>query len=105
MSGKKRPTIAARLPSPSAEAAAFIAGGAERAPRAPAGASKRSRAPVGARDSTVRRQDGRVLKKLHVYVPAELGDELTAFCRASGREQSHVVAEALRRLFDAARQP
>ncbi len=109
---KAKPTISPsdrRKPPTAVDAAArarFIAGdrepvGARGLSEAPKSAQGRQEAPDahGGELRGVTRQDGRELKKLHVYVPLVLAAELRSFCASTGRDQSHVVTEAIRTLL------
>jgi hypothetical protein len=65
------------------------------------GTQEHSDAPASARPlkTVVRRQDGRELKKLNVYISVKVAAELDAYCMQSGRNAGHVVNEAIETLL------
>lgn len=48
----------------------------------------------------VEREGGRLRRRRTVYLPPELDERLDRWCTDQGREVSHAVAEAIRRMLD-----
>jgi hypothetical protein len=65
-------------------------------PPARAAPGARARAEYGSA-VLIERKGGRKTRRMTVYLPPELAEQLTRWCRAQGREVSHAIAEALSR--------
>jgi predicted DNA-binding protein len=48
----------------------------------------------------VEREGGRLRRRRTVYLPPDLDERLDRWCADQGREVSHAVAEAIRRMLD-----
>jgi hypothetical protein len=83
---KKQVAVTLRKP-PSVDVDRFVTHGANDSRMTAVGASP------GAGDDTVTRPDGRVLRELTVYLPAELARKLSLECMDRDRDLSNVMAE------------
>ncbi len=92
-----KPVVALRKPpsTPPPEAvAAFVDGGGE---RSNVRATKRLDVQTSERSSkaVVTRADGRELRRMTIYIPADLAKRLRLHCTETDREISAVVGEAV----------
>lgn len=69
---------------------------AEGPSRPPQGEPTAASIPAAARRGLVRRQDGRVRRRMTVYLPPEIVAQLTAMTMYDGRELSEVIEDAVR---------
>lgn len=54
---------------------------------------------AGRQRGLVEREGGRLRRRRTVYLPPELDERLERWCEAQGREVSHAVAEAIRKML------
>ena len=89
-----KPTVQVRKPPASVDA--FVQG-VQTSKDSGSQTSKRSNAQASKR-RTLERADGRQVRRLTVYLPAELASRLAVHCAKADRDLSDVVAEAVERL-------
>lgn len=90
MSSREKPAFSVRMPPPPASVEAFVRGEAPVAEAPPADVQTSKR--------LVHRRDGRVLRRMTVYLPADLATKLRAHCAARDVDASDVLAELVERL-------
>jgi hypothetical protein len=47
------------------------------------------------RNGRVKREDGKVYRRMTIYLPPDLADRLVAWCQSQGRQISHATTEAI----------